>query len=616
MMITKPEQHDTNRAGKLLLRQVLEPLKWVLNDTQEDYGIDCCVQVFQGLTPTGAWFHVQLKSSVDSAYSANGEFVSQELEIDHARHYAQEMRDPIFLIHSDVTAGKVYWHSPQLDRKLISVLGKTRASSITVRIPTCQQLPQTAPALLSNLDTIYLVLGGRELSSTSLQNFAESLVHFPNQEALHRDFQEKNDALKLQRIFDLFQLKEFQQARLRIESLMVDPDSTTETKFWAQKQLVAIEFTETVHAGKPQNELPKVLLAHAKSLQKLTAAGPKYLKFSALISRQAAELEILTQDSFGIFMALEANVKNYGNPMLAIDLYARRSALTRRIVSQYNRCVRLARYAATYPDRWALGRALADIVKALGPFLVTVRAEKDVDVETNFVQSALQISKLAAWICRETGDSSGIPIVIGGALAISGSPESPTYQWADKLAHSLLDQKTRDDALTLVERTGRRLRGESVEGDYEGETVWQAIQNMATSLGIDVSNEQDPLVIGLRLAAKDDDPERVLAKCEHILVTRGATGPIARQIQLLFNTSQAGSKVVNCTLHDFHVEAKSLDAAYAEFKKGHCDSCPDQKPRPEGWRHTLEARREMQQRHRSFVARLKGCYAFRYTSTD
>jgi hypothetical protein len=73
-----------------------------------------------------------------------------------------------------------------------------------------------------------------------------------------------------------------------------------------------------------------------------------------------------------------------------------------------------------------------------GPFLLgtaqgTVRAEKDVDVETNFVQSALQISELAAWICQETGDSSGIPIVIAGALAISGSPESVIGYYSNRL---------------------------------------------------------------------------------------------------------------------------------------------------------------------------------------
>ena len=50
-VITKPEQHETDRAGQRLLREVLEPLAWVVNDVQEDYGIDYNVQVFDGGLP-------------------------------------------------------------------------------------------------------------------------------------------------------------------------------------------------------------------------------------------------------------------------------------------------------------------------------------------------------------------------------------------------------------------------------------------------------------------------------------------------------------------------------------------------------------------------------------
>jgi hypothetical protein len=160
-MIINPEGHDIDRAGKRLLRDVLEPLKWVLNEVQEDYGIDCNVQVFDGPQPTGAWFHVQLKSSASSAYSANAGFVSQELRVDRARHYALEMRDPVFLIHADVSAKRLYWHAPQLDNHLASVLAATHSQFITVRVPTRQRLPETAPELLTNLNDIYLALGSR-----------------------------------------------------------------------------------------------------------------------------------------------------------------------------------------------------------------------------------------------------------------------------------------------------------------------------------------------------------------------------------------------------------------------------------------------------------------------
>jgi len=139
--------------------------------------------------------------------------------------------------------------------------------------------------------------------------------------------------------------------------------------------LEGIDFSETVRAGKPQIELPNVTLKHAKALQKLTASGPKYLKFYSLIARHAAELEILVHENLGLFMALHQHIQNAGNPMMALGLYARRAALTKRIVMKYNRCVRLARYASNYPDRWMLGRAILRIVKAIAPYLITLSTE-------------------------------------------------------------------------------------------------------------------------------------------------------------------------------------------------------------------------------------------------
>jgi len=616
-VITKPEQHEINRAGKRLLREMLEPLGWVVNDVQEDYGIDSNVQVFDGASLTGAWFHVQLKSSASSDYSADRTFVSQELLTDHARHYALEMRQPVFLIHADVAAEKVYWYAPQLDQRLAMVLRQTGARLITVRIPTRQQLPGTAPELLTSINDAHLLLSTRELTTAPTDSFAESLKHFPDQEPLYRAFQEKNDTLKLRRIRDLFVERKFGQAKPRAQALLTDPDSGIEIKFWAQIQLEAIDYTQTVHAGRPQNEVPKLFLANAKALQKLTKSGPKHLKFYSMIARRAAELETLVHENFSLHLALQQHLEGGGHPMMALGLYAQRVEITRHIVSKYNQCIRLVRYAANYPDRWVLGRALTRIVNAIGRYLATLRSENQVEAEKALAQSALQISKLAAWICSETGDPEGVVLVVISTMVTTQSEDSPSYRWAKDVAGSIVDPELRADALVRIERATKRWRGEHVDGDYEGDAVWQALQNMATALGIDVTNEGNPLVRGLKIAARDDTPERILAHCEHLLVSRGATGPIARQIHRLFNITTAGSKVVHCTLHDFHLEGKDQDSAYAAFKQAHCEGCPNEKPRPESWRYTAEEMERIQTQHQALVDRLAGTpHGLRYTSED
>ena len=162
-MITRAAKHDINRAGKRLLRAAFESFGWVLNDVEEDYGIDSNVQVFDGRDPTGAWLHVQLKSSHRSKCSADRTFVSQRLSVDHARHYVVDMRGPVLLVHADVAAERVYWYFPQLDKNLAAALRSTTARSITVRIPTCQELPHSASDLVLGLDKVYKTLASPEL---------------------------------------------------------------------------------------------------------------------------------------------------------------------------------------------------------------------------------------------------------------------------------------------------------------------------------------------------------------------------------------------------------------------------------------------------------------------
>jgi hypothetical protein len=73
-------------------------------------------------SPHGLWFKIQLKSSDSSDYLADGTFVSVQFDLDRARHYALEVRDPVFLIHADTQAKKVFWFAPQLDNELVPKL--------------------------------------------------------------------------------------------------------------------------------------------------------------------------------------------------------------------------------------------------------------------------------------------------------------------------------------------------------------------------------------------------------------------------------------------------------------------------------------------------------------
>ena len=235
-MIQKSEQQEIDRAGRRLLRQALEPLGWVLTGFEEDYGIDYDVQVFLDGSPDGLWFKIQLKSSGSSDYSVDRTFVSVELSIDHAKHYAIELRDPVLLIHADVQANKLYWSAPQLDNDLVSKLdGGQNLSTVTVRIPTSNLLPSTANELLATIENVYIVLGHRTLLKSSISSFADSLQYQPGEEKLREELQRKTDFLKLRKIHDLFVKRQYVEARSRALLIVSDPDSAVENRFWAQE---------------------------------------------------------------------------------------------------------------------------------------------------------------------------------------------------------------------------------------------------------------------------------------------------------------------------------------------------------------------------------------------
>jgi hypothetical protein len=604
-MITRSPEHDTDYAGQLLLRSAIASLGWRLSPIENDYGIDFSVQVFHDRFPSGAWFHIQLKSSDSPAYSADGSFVSHQLSLDHARHYATEMRAPIFLVHADIQKKRILWHCPQLDANLTLALNGS-GKTIAIRIPTNQQFPDDAAQLLSDLKAIYSVLASREIVATSSQAFESSLMHFPNQDELRSKYQEKCDVLNLQRISDLCRNKQHEEAKARINSILTGLDSIIEVKFQAHVQLKSIRYSETLMSGVQEDSLFKVFLSHAQDIRELTRHGPNYLKFHSLIVKKAAELGILGFEDSCLYMAQVQHLQIGGDPASALGMYIRRSALSKLISAKYSQCARLARYASVFPDRWFLGRAITEVVNATAVYFITLRSEGQVQYADSLARSALHLCQLAAWIGEETEDFNGIVLAVISSLVIAENQNSDAFRWAQNTATAIKQPLLRKDALDCIDKAISRWEGKHVDGDYVGDNEWQVIRKMANANGIDTTDENAPLVRSLRIAARDNNPERVLIKCEHLLATPGAIGPNARLLAAKVNIQTASSKVIHCILHNYHEEGKELDSAYQAFRAKYCDSCPDSSPRPPDWKFRGVARRALEAQSIDFVRRLAG----------
>ena len=115
------------------------------------------------------------------------------------------------------------------------------------------------------------------------------------------------------------------------------------------------------------------------------------MKFYALIMSSSAELGLLVHKNHGLFLAEQQHAQTFDNPMLALSLYVERSEVTRRMVSQYNQCLRAGPIRSQLPGSVGTpSRALVGIVNEIGAFLVTLRSENKLAVARAFSQSAFR----------------------------------------------------------------------------------------------------------------------------------------------------------------------------------------------------------------------------------
>ncbi len=314
----RPQAHIIDSLGEAQMRAIFEPLGWAISNIQHDYGVDFDIQIFAGKEATGEWFKVQLKSSAATKYSSDGEFVQQPLETSHAIHYAQDMKDPIFIVHADTEKGNTYWHAPQLDDNLVSLIREEGTQrTVAVRIPTRNALPGTIKDMIRALEKIQIVLGARILSSTPIGDFVDTIRRHGDPEAVSQDLRNRLDAMKLQKVHDLRREGQYMEAEKEVRTILENDEASIETKFSAILEEGDIKWTEWEKQRSPQSELVKLRLETANKLQLLVKKGPIALKFYALITRKAAELEVLTFRDFGLYMNWKSQTQR-GDPRIAL----------------------------------------------------------------------------------------------------------------------------------------------------------------------------------------------------------------------------------------------------------------------------------------------------------
>jgi hypothetical protein len=222
-------------------------------------------------------------------------------------------------------------------------------------------------------------------------------------------------------------------------------------------------------------------------------------------------------------------------------------------------------------------------------------------VESIFVNSALEILNLSSNISLEIGDYEGVVLAIMSSVSLGKDENSAGFSWANAAEARLPDGAAKDAAKEALERVKKRWHGEPQPGDYNPDPLWQIIQKIALTMNVDISDEKSAFVRRLRIAARDNDPERFLRFCENIVITFGSISGIDRKIAQTLAIDTSSNKVVHCRKFNLHEESTDGDSAFAKFTKQHCDSCTSRIPRPDDWSYTKEIREELEKENLAFV---------------
>jgi hypothetical protein len=578
--VKRPEQHVTDSEADGIFQGVFA--EWSVNGSKRDYGWDYVVEVFRNRESTGFLFNGQLKGSRHTEYSADGSFISQELEIDSADYLVRQLRLPTFLFHADVEAKKLFWSAIQLDQRVLEVLEQGKAKSLTVRIPTANVLPERFERFLQDLTQSQMVVVSRILLGTRPVEFANAMASQPIERisGVAGDLHEKGFHLELQAAFLQRKAGDIGGAIAAIHKVADSASASgyVGVQFNAILQAGELEWLRVSKSDVPQARAADKKLETALKLCRIAKRKPKHLHLFAEITRKAAELGVAVHKTFGLLMLWRGHVLRGDDPLwiAVLSFQLQQSLLAAH--RKYIQSLRLAQATAKSQFRWVTARPIADIAMAVGTLAALLDSCGFRETGLQYHQSAFELLKFSAAIATENKSMDELFNAVMNARTLARDPDGEIFKWVRSVIGQWAeDSQYRKNAEELMQRAVDRKNGAKFEGDIET-TPRKIHHNILTSAGIDPTTE--PWVSLVDLAIKDDDPTRVLIECQHkVVMKHPGRDPALDRLAL----ERANPKIIGCNLHKYAMAGRELDNIDRAFKAKFCDVCPDRVPRPAGW---------------------------------
>jgi hypothetical protein len=437
--------------------------------------------------------------------------------------------------------------------------------------------------MIEALKNIATLLASRLLMTVTIPEFATAIRGRTDPQTLSESLRDKSDYLVIQKAHDLVRTRDFDAARTVINSIISDERASTTIKFNALLQKEEIEFSAITRSDAPQGLLGKVALDTGIELQRLTRKGPAPLKLYALIARVAGEFNVLANKDLGLYTNWRAHSQD-GDVLWQTQLVFERFAVASQLIKKYNQFQRVSQYAAVSRYCPVILLALLRIITPVSLVLSRYELEGLREAANTLRASAFLVCKFVAAVASELGDDNTVARSAIAAASLTRDPNGECFQWARSELARVEDDDARSFGTTIVEHQADRIRGGPLPGDaYQQSTAKQIYENMASAIGINMSDPTDEMAKMVRLGIDDLNIGRVLKNCEHLEVALRPMRGISSGLRL----PTMGPKRLRCTLHGFAVAGLALDDIYGAFKTKHCDNCNDCVPRPADWSYSL-----------------------------
>lgn len=588
--MNRSDQRDIDRKGEALLWTFFADAGWEASKV-EDFGRDFAVEVFLKQKTIGVLFNVQLKSTEQPAFSADGDFMSVELDMPNAHYLAQELETPSILIQADITQKRLFWSAPQTDVSLLKTLEtRPQGKTCTVRVPTKNELPATKDQLLDTVTELLTTLAARRLARTDTREFIAATASIAESTNLKQNLRDKMDFLEVMDAQAFAESGNFDLARNALQSVISSPQSSIEPKFFA---VLIEEKNERLALGAEErygSDHVDLIRATARRLRNLTREGPGELKYYALVAQVAADFYALTHEDWGLYQNWKVHEKT-GDIWWRAELRVMRAETSRRVERKLEQFLRLVRLSERTPYQSALPLAFLRIIEGGTTLINRLELEGLENAAASIRNVVFRVCKVSAAIAAEFAMHNERARAAIFAAMLSRNRQAECVLWAKAEAEQIEDEQNRDWARTAIADQPANLGAEKMNDEPVPMPMEQQVYlNMASALGFDLSDSDDVFSQMVKVGIDDLDPTRVLRDCTHMFLTLSQQGHtffhliLGQQLQL----PTMGAKVLHCTLHKYTRVGLSLDEAYERFRRDYCDKCPDRQPRLTEWQYTHE----------------------------